>query len=127
MPDTLLGIGSSAFEYCGNLTEIVIPDDLNIHYYYGVQLPMTNAVIEKTETESEYVFEITPEVTYKNCSVYVMLHKEDGILCGIEKVQIETEGSTTISVDKNNDANSAVLLIWSEYFQPVIETGNFDL
>lgn len=111
----------------GNDDETVLemPDDWNIHYNYVLPLEIVDAIVEKTETESQYVFEIESEVKYKNCSAYAVLYNEDHTLNGIVKVPLETDGSTTISVDKNDDAKSAVVFVWSKFFQPIIKCKDF--
>ena len=55
------------------------------------------------------------------------MYDENGLLTGFERVPLETSGSTSISIDKNDKAKSAKIFILSDMLQPVIQAQEFEI
>ena len=81
----------------------------------------------KTETDITYDFDVATENTYEDCYVYVAVYDENGILCAINRVPLETTGNTSVSVDKNDNAKKAKVFVFSSTLQPIITSEEFPL
>lgn len=90
-------------------------------------IPITKATITKTETDITYDFDVATENTYEDCYVYVAVYDENGILCAINRVPLETTGNTSVSVDKNDNAKKAKVFVFSSTLQPIITSEEFPL
>ena len=65
------------------------------------------------------------ENTYEDCYVYAAVYDENGILCAINRVPLETTGNTSVSVDKNDNAEKAKIFVFSRTLQPIITSEEF--
>ena len=90
-------------------------------------IPTTTATVKKSETDTTYNFDVTPEVAYENCYIYAAVYDENGILCAINRVPLETTGNTSVSVDKNDNAKKAKVFVFSSTLQPIITSEEFPL
>ena len=90
-------------------------------------IPTTTATVKKSETDTTYNFDVTPEVAYENCYIYATVYDENGILCAINRVPLETTGNTSVSVDKNDNAKKAKVFVFSSTLQPIITSEEFPL
>lgn len=143
IPSSVTIIGDCAFYYCISLTDVYYGgtkkqwDEISIGYEnYDLEnatihclrdLPMTTATITKSETSEAYTFSVEPEEKYEDCYVYAAMYDENGLLTGFNCVPLETTGSTNISVDKTDNAESAKVFILSDMLQPVITTQQFTI
>lgn len=55
------------------------------------------------------------------------MYDENGILCAINRVPLETTGNTSVSVDKNDNAEKAKIFVFSRTLQPIITSEEFPL
>lgn len=55
------------------------------------------------------------------------VYDENGILCAINRVPLETTGNTSVSVDKNDNAKKAKVFVFSSTLQPIITSEEFPL
>ena len=150
IPKNVTEIEKGAFAGCANLTtveyignqsdwnEIYIGTDnenltnATINYNNALTpkptpIPITKATITKTETDITYDFDVATENTYEECYVYVAVYDENGILCAINRVPLETTGNTSVSVDKNDNAKKAKVFVFSSTLQPIITSEEFPL
>ena len=89
--------------------------------------PIPTTTVKKSETDTTYNFDVTPEVAYENCYIYAAVYDENGILCAINRVPLETTGNTSVSVDKNDNAKKAKVFVFSSTLQPIITSEEFPL
>lgn len=94
---------------------------------FDTSLPTTTATVTKTESETAYVFEVSPEAAYGNCYVYAALYDTNGTLLTANRVPLDTTDDTSISVDKNDKATMAKIFIWAETLQPIITAEEIPL
>lgn len=106
------------------------------HIYYNGELPppeptpipLTEVEITKEETDTAYTFTITPETAYESCFVYAAIYDADGILQGVNRVPLQMTGSTSVSVNKQENGVTAKVFVWSDFLQSIIEHAEeFDL
>ena len=90
-------------------------------------LPMTTAEITKTDTETGYVFEVTPETAYENCFVYAAVYDENGVLIALSQVPLSTGGSTSIEVGRSENDSRAAVFVWADTLQPIVTKAEFSL
>ena len=110
-----------------NLTNATINYNNNAPTPKPTPIPITKATITKTETDTTYDFDVAMENTYEDCYVYAAVYDENGILCTINRVQLETTGNTSVSVDKNDNAEKAKIFVFSSTLQPIITSEEFPL
>ncbi len=82
------------------------------------------------ETDDKYAFDIAPtaETIPENCFVYAAVYDENGVLLRIDSVPLETDGTTTVTVDKSDKATTAKVFVWAKTMQAIVETPQeFDL
>ena len=58
---------------------------------------------------------------------HLAVYDENGILCAINRVPLETTGNTSVSVDKNDNAEKAKIFVFSRTLQPIITSEEFPL
>ena len=151
IPASGTSIDNYAFYGCSSLTEVYYAGTeeqwaavskgysndplINAAIYYNgtkpepepTPLPMTTAEITKTDTETGYAFEVTPETAYENCSVYAAVYDENGILIALSRVPLNMEGSTSVEVGKSENDSKASVFIWADTSQPIIIKEDFAL
>ncbi|WP_418755896.1 leucine-rich repeat protein [Eubacterium ventriosum] len=110
-----------------NLTNATINYNNNAPTPKPTPIPITKATIIKTETDTTYDFDVAMENTYEDCYVYAAVYDENGILCAINRVPLETTGNTSVSVDKNDNAKKAKVFVFSSTLQPIITSEEFPL
>lgn len=141
IPDSVTNIYRDAFYRCSSLTDVYYGgsetewkkiyidfgngplEKATIHYGRVVQIPTTTATITKSETDTAYTFEVDAEVKYEECYVYAAIYDDMGNLLEIKAVPLETEGKTSITVDKNDNAAKAKVFVWTKTLQSIIETA----
>lgn len=151
IPNTITEIGNYAFRRCGNLTDVYyngskdewhqiaigIENDCLINAFIHcsdgtitpMSLPMITAVITRTDTtaDTKYKFAVTPDEKldkyYAICKVYAAVYDGNGRLLNINNVNLKTDDSTEISVDKADNDAYAKIFIWSGTMQPVLRTA----
>ena len=84
-------------------------------------LPVTTAGITKSETDTAYTFTVTPETAYDNCFVYAAVYDANGALIALNRVPLEMTGSTSVSVNKQENGVTAKVFVWSDFMQSIIE------
>ena len=92
----------------------------NANKHYG-RLDYINAEITKEETDTAYTFTVMPETAYENCFVYAAIYDADGVLLGVNCVPLQMTGSTSVSVDKQENGVTAKVFVWSNFMQSIIE------
>lgn len=151
IPVSVTSIDNYAFYGCSSLSDVYYAGTeeqwnavskgysndplINANIYYNgtkpepepTPLPMTTAEITKTDTETGYVFEVTPETAYENCSVYAAVYDENGILIALSRVPLNMEGSTSVEVGKSENDSKASVFIWADTSQPIIIKEDFTL
>ena len=143
IPTGVTTIDRKAFCECTNLTDIYYNgteeqwnkisissenDELeNVTIHYKRDIPLTTAKVTSEKVGETYTFNVEPATTYEDCYVYAAMYDENGLLTGFERVPLETSGSTSISIDKNNNAKSAKVFILSDMLQPVIQAQEFNI
>ena len=146
IPSSVTSIDYGAFSECNSLTDVYyggtkeqwnkinMDEDNNANdslkkatIHYTRNLPMTTATITKTKTSKAYTFNVEPEQKYENCYVYAAMYDENGLLTGFERVPLEMSGSTSISIDKTDKAESARVFVLSDMLQPVIQAQEFNI
>ena len=110
-----------------NLTNATINYNNNAPTPKPTPIPITKATITKTETDTTYDFDVAMENTYEDCYVYAAVYDENGILCAINRVPLETTGNTSVSVDKNDNAKKAKVFVFSSTLLPIITSEEFPL
>lgn len=90
-------------------------------------IPTITAVITKSETDTTYDFDVTPEAAYNNCYVYAAVYDASGILLTANRVPLETSRNTSISVDKKDNAATAKVFIWTDTLQPITTAEEISL
>ena len=83
-------------------------------------LIVTTAEITKEETDTAYTFTVTPEKAYENCFVYAAIYDANGVLIALDRVPLEMTGSTSVSVDKQENGVTAKVFVWSDFMQSII-------
>ncbi len=149
IPKSVTAIKSYAFYGCGSLTDTYYSgsdaDFGNIKIDYGNEqltksnihysgttptptptpaptpIPVTTAEITKEETDIAYTFTVTPETAYENCFVYAAIYDANGALIALDRVPLEMTGSTSVSVDKQENGVTAKVFVWSDFMQSIIE------
>lgn len=143
IPTGVTTIDRKAFCECTNLTDIYYGgteeqwnkmsissenDELeNVTIHYKRDIPLTTAIITKTETSEGYTFNVEPEQTYKTCYVYAAVYDKNGVLVKMNCVPLEMSGSTSILIDKTDKAKLAKVFILSDMLQPVTQAQKFDI
>lgn len=151
IPASVTSIERYAFYGCSSLTDVYYAgteeqwnavlkgysnDPLtNANIYYNgtkpelepTPLPMTTAEITKTDTETGYVFEVTPETAYENCFVYAAVYDENGVLIALSQVPLSTGGSTSIEVGRSENDSRAAVFVWADTLQPIVTKAEFSL
>lgn len=96
-------------------------------------VPTITAEIERNtsvETDTAYAFDIMPtaETIPESCFVYAAVYDESHALIAINRVPLETDGVTIVTVGKANNASAAKVFIWAKTMQAVLEQAKeFDL
>ena len=151
IPASVTSIANYAFYGCSSLTEVYYAgseeqwDAVSVGYsntpltnaavYCNgtmpepepTPLPMTTAEITKTDTETGYVFEVTPETAYENCFVYAAVYDENGVLIALSQVPLSTGGSTSIEVGRSENDSRAAVFVWADTLQPIVTKAEFSL
>lgn len=151
IPKSVSVIVYAAFDNCKNLTDIYYEgtksqwskieignyndslENATIHYNSSytipspTPIPTTTAKITKTETAENYTFEVNAEDKHEDCYVYAVTYDENGTLLGVNKVELDTEDNTTVSVNKNANAQKAKVFILADSLQPIIDAKVFEL
>ena len=83
-------------------------------------LIVTTAEITKSETDTAYMFTVTPETAYENCFIYAAIYDANGALIALDRVPLEMTGSTSVSVDKQENGVTAKVFVWSDFMQSII-------
>lgn len=155
IPDKVTDISSGAFYYCSGLTDVYFTgseDEWNaieidksdnssllnatIHYAKSTPtaaptpIPITTAEITRTDTDGdlEYKFEVNAAEKHENCYVYAAVYAANGALLTVNRVPLNTTGSTSVSVDKQAGGTKAKVFVWADTLQSIIEKAKeFDL
>lgn len=151
IPNSVTGIDYYVFEDCSSLTDVYFTGTENqwndIDIYYGndklenvtihfnsaapsetptptpTPVPVTTPEITKSETDTEYIFEVDAEGKYEDCYVYVAVYDENGALIEINCVPLDTAENTQISVGKNDNGRTIKIFIWTDTLQPIIDSA----
>ena len=99
----------------------------NATVHYKRDIPLTTAKVTTEKVGEGYTFNVEPATTYEDCYVYAAVYDENGILCAINRVPLETTGNTSVSVDKNDNAEKAKIFVFSRTLQPIITSEEFPL
>ena len=138
IPDGVKRIRNYAFYGCAGLVSVVIPDSVteigedafsgcssSLSIYYGDVDSDTGTsqeapVVEITpsETDTEYIFTVTPIEVNQNCRIYGAAYDVNGILLDCNSKELETEG-TTVSVKKADRVKTVKVFVWTDKMQPV--------
>lgn len=135
LPEGMVNVSSDAF-YGSNPSDIYyagmqeqynkisglynIPEDVTIHY--GASMPeiivVTNAKVEKSISNKEYVFKVTIQDAYENARMFAVLCDDNDKALGVKnKELIGTCGSVEIAT--SNEATKVRIYVWNEKLQPV--------
>ena len=133
----MTSIGNYAFSYCNELNEVYYSgskDDwlqiaigygngalTNATIYYNGDKPVLPAVVEITpsETDTEYIFTVTPIEVNDTCHVYGVAYSADGRMFDCDAKELETEGATTVRIEKSDNIKSVKAFVWTNEMQPV--------
>lgn len=143
IPTGVTTIDRKAFCECNNLTDIYYNgteeqwnkisissenDELeNVTIHYKRDIPLTTAKVTSEKVGETYTFNVEPEQKYEDCYVYAAIYDENGLLTGFERVPLEMSGSTSISIDKTDKAESARVFVLSDMLQPVIQAQELEI
>ena len=100
--------------------------------FEGAQKPQAIAEIpmdEKTKSifYNEHYIGIVTGNEDEAVTNHLAVYDENGILCAINRVPLETTGNTSVSVDKNDNAKKAKVFVFSSTLQPIITSEEFPL
>ena len=90
-------------------------------------IPTTTANVVMNETETGYIFAVTPETAYENCNVYVAVYDENNMLVAVALSELETAESTVVEIDKNDSGKFAKVFVFGNTIQPITESKKFEL
>lgn len=143
IPTGVTTIARKAFCECTNLTDIYYNgteeqwnkisissenDELeNVTIHYKRDIPLTTAKVTSEKVGETYTFNVEPATTYEDCYVCAAMYDENGLLTGFERVPLEMSGSTSISIDKTDKAESARVFVLSDMLQPVTMVQEFEI
>ena len=141
-------VGQNEIDHCvgvNNYDDMVIPEmeftsndrmvafgDTKAVIFEGAQKPQAIAEIpmdEKTKSifYNEHYIGIVTGNEDEAVTNHLAVYDENGILCAINRVPLETTGNTSVSVDKNDNAEKAKIFVFSSTLQPIITSEEFPL
>ncbi|MCH5211670.1 MAG: leucine-rich repeat domain-containing protein [Oscillospiraceae bacterium] len=146
IPDSVTYIGEYAFSGCSSVTDVYYSGteeqwkaisigtynsaltDANIHYNsIAAPIPITQATVIKTETDTAWSFDVSVEQAYENSYVYAAIYNSNGSLTVINKVPLNMTGNTSIDITKSENDSLAKVFVWTGSMQPVAYTEEFYL
>ena len=137
IPDSVTSIYDEAFYGCSALKEVYYSGSredwvrITIHsgntnltgakIYYNGDKPTEPVIVEIThsETDTEYIFTVTPIKVNESCHVYGAAYAANGMLLDCRSKELETEEATTVKVKKTDNIKSVKAFVWTDKMQPV--------
>ncbi|MCD7724134.1 MAG: leucine-rich repeat domain-containing protein [Clostridiales bacterium] len=141
IPTSVTSIASSAFTNCGALNGISYEgsesewqqisgygsvSSATTVYYDGTEVPDAPTVITiqtptvtQAETDDAWSFEVTLETTYADSTVFAAAYDANGALIGMSVTDLQTDGATTVLLQKYTDADVVKIFVWSDTTQPI--------
>lgn len=98
-----------------------------IYYNANTQIPITEADVTMTETETAWSFEVETEEVYDGSYVYVAVYDENGTLVDLNRVVLEDGKKTKVDIDKTDEDSLAKVLVWVNTLQPTTNVKEFKL
>jgi len=90
--------------------------------YQGEYMVHKEIYIELQDTQWQFDY-----IDHDRNIARAIVYDENGILCAINRVPLETTGNTSVSVDKNDNAEKAKIFVFSRTLQPIITSEEFPL
>ncbi|MBQ8301218.1 MAG: leucine-rich repeat domain-containing protein, partial [Clostridia bacterium] len=152
MPNTVKSIGYYAFCGCDSLTDVYYSgtqamwgkisisennnDDLlnaTLHFSCveiipnSTYIPMTQAVVTTTETDTVWSFDVAVEEVYENSYVYVAVYDSNNTLIALNKTELDAEKNTNLDLAKIDIASYAKVFVWTNVQQPTTIAERIEL
>ncbi len=89
-------------------------------------IPIQAAAVTKSETETEWVFDVALENTYENSIVYTAVYDVNDVLLSVNS-ETASANSTNVKLNKVDNGAYVKIFVWTNNIQPITNVEKIEL